>query len=174
MKPKPGDRVKIMDDTVSYTVIRQLPGDVMLVRTDDGLEIPVKTKELIISLVKPENLSLGGKNGKEKKSFTTRKKQSGQHERKRSKVVDLHISGSFSGVNGLTTIEVQLMRFRSELDTAIRNGYKEITFIHGVGSGVLKQELRKILLNNYPSISYHDASFSEYGYGGATQVVIKK
>ena len=172
LRLKPGDRVKIMDDTESYTVVRRLPGDLVLVKTDDGLELPLRAESLILSVIRPENISFSGAGKKD--SSLVKKKRTGLHERTRSKVVDLHISGSNPGTNVLTTIEIQLLRFRAELDAAIREGYQEITFIHGVGSGILKQELRKVLSNNYPSLSYQDASFSKYGYGGATLILINK
>ena len=85
--------------------------------------------------------------------------------------VDLHLK---SGYNSTDAIERQLARFRGELDNAVRTGLKEIIFIHGVGSGRLKDELRRTISDDYPSCSYHDASFSRYGFGGATVVVIGK
>ena len=45
-------------------------------------------------------------------------------------------------------------------------------FIHGVGNGTLKTELRKALGIEYKKLTYHDASFKEYGYG-ATLIIIK-
>lgn len=174
LRLKPGDRVKIMDDTLVYTVVSHLSGGNVLVRTDDGLELPLKAGDLIKAVIKPENLSFNGSVKNEKTGAALKKGVSVKHERRRDKEVDLHFSGSCTGATGLTTVELQLLRFRSELDRAIRDGYGEITFIHGVGTGILKQELRKALSNNYPSLSYQDASFSKYGYGGATLILINK
>lgn len=174
MKPKPGDRVKIMDGTASYTVVRRLAGDVLLVRTDDGLEIPYDTEELIIAVVKPENLTFKERDKAAKGKTIPGKNRSTAHDRGRKKEVDLHIKGSDSGTSKLTTIELQLIRFRSELDVAIKRGCKEITFIHGVGSGKLKKEIRQIISENYPCCTCQDAPFSRYGVDGATMIVIGK
>ncbi len=85
------------------------------------------------------------------------------------KEVDLHLK---NGYNSGDAINRQIELFRSELDSARRSGRKEIIFIHGVGSGKLKQELIKVLLKEYPSFSYRDAPYSKYGYGGATLFTI--
>jgi dsDNA-specific endonuclease/ATPase MutS2 len=50
---------------------------------------------------------------------------------------------------------------------------KKIVFIHGVGDGVLKNELRRELGRKYPKYPYQDASFREYGFG-ATMAILKK
>jgi dsDNA-specific endonuclease/ATPase MutS2 len=90
---------------------------------------------------------------------------------RRVKVVDLHLK---AGYNGRDAFERQLTRFRGELDSAIRSDVTEIVFIHGVGSGRLKDELRKIVSTDYPSYSYHDAPFNVYGVDGATLITITK
>jgi dsDNA-specific endonuclease/ATPase MutS2 len=48
---------------------------------------------------------------------------------------------------------------------------KKIVFIHGVGNGKLKHELRRILDAEYKNLRYQDASFKEYGFG-ATMVLL--
>jgi hypothetical protein len=174
LRPKPGDRVKTMDNTALYTVIRRLHGDVMLVRTDDGLEIPINSEYLIVSVVEPGSISLTDASSSGRKKTMAKKSQSSLHGRSGRGEVDLHISGSYSGTGGLTTIELQLMRFRNELDRAIRDGKKEIIFIHGVGSGKLRNQLRRIVSENYTSCTFQDAPFNRYGVDGATLVTISK
>ncbi len=89
--------------------------------------------------------------------------------------IDLHLHELLEDSRGLTNhemLEVQLGRFRNELDTAIENGTRRIVFIHGIGNGTLKQELRKELTTKYKKYYFQDASFKEYGYG-ATMVILK-
>ena len=89
--------------------------------------------------------------------------------------IDLHIHELLEDTRGLAKhdlLEVQMGRFRNELETAIANGTKRIVFIHGVGNGTLKQELRKELSTKYKKYGFQDASFKEYGYG-ATMVILK-
>jgi len=89
--------------------------------------------------------------------------------------VDLHIHELLEDTRGLANhdmLDVQMGRFRNELDTAIENGTRRIVFIHGIGNGTLKQELRKELSTKYKKYYFQDASFKEYGYG-ATMVILK-
>lgn len=86
------------------------------------------------------------------------------------RVVDLHLRPGYSGYDA---IDRQLARFRGELDSAIRAGIREITFVHGQGSGRLRDEIRKIIEREYPRCKAGDASFARYGYGGATTVMVK-
>lgn len=89
--------------------------------------------------------------------------------------IDLHIHELLEDTRGMTNhemLEVQLGRFRNELETAIANGTRRIVFIHGIGNGTLKQELRKELGTKYKKYDFQDASFKEYGYG-ATMVILK-
>ena len=89
--------------------------------------------------------------------------------------IDLHIHELLEDTRGLANhdmLEIQLKRFRNELDTAIENGTRRIVFIHGIGNGTLKQELRKELGTKYKKYYFQDASFKEYGYG-ATMVILK-
>jgi dsDNA-specific endonuclease/ATPase MutS2 len=61
--------------------------------------------------------------------------------------------------------------FRRELNRAIRDNESEIIFIHGIGNGTLKGELRRALDRDFSWCSQEDASFREYGFG-ATRVRI--
>lgn len=89
--------------------------------------------------------------------------------------VDLHIHELLEDTRGLSNhemLEVQMGRFRNELETAIASGTRRIVFIHGIGNGTLKQELRKELTTKYKKYYFQDASFKEYGYG-ATMVILR-
>ena len=89
--------------------------------------------------------------------------------------IDLHIHELLEDTGGLSNhdmLEVQIGRFHNELETAIGNGTRKIVFIHGIGNGTLKQELRKELTAKYKKYYFQDASFKEYGYG-ATMVILK-
>ena len=89
--------------------------------------------------------------------------------------IDLHIHELLDDTRGLANhemLEIQMGRFRNEMETAISNGTRRIVFIHGIGNGTLKQELRKELTSKYKKYYFQDASFKEYGYG-ATMVILK-
>ena len=89
--------------------------------------------------------------------------------------IDLHIEqlvDDFSALSAGEIVDIQMGRFTVALEGAIRGKTKKIVFIHGVGNGKLKYEIRKTLDSKYPKLRYQDASFKEYGYG-ATMVMVK-
>ncbi len=90
--------------------------------------------------------------------------------------IDLHINELIDDTSGLSNadmLKLQLDTFRKEMDNAIATGVKKIVFIHGVGDGVLKNELRRELQRKYSKFPFQDASFREYGFG-ATMAVLRK
>jgi hypothetical protein len=89
--------------------------------------------------------------------------------------VDLHIFSLVENVTGLSPsqmMDIQLDYVRRSLESAIAADYEKIVYIHGVGAGVLKIELRK-LLELYDFVEFYDASIAKYGIG-ATEVLIHK
>jgi len=90
--------------------------------------------------------------------------------------IDLHIHellDNFSNMTNTEMVTVQMNKFHEEMDKAIKSEVKKIVFIHGVGNGTLKNELRRELQRKYSKYNFQDASFREYGYG-ATMVIIRK
>ena len=89
--------------------------------------------------------------------------------------IDLHIEQLVDNAQGLDNgqiVEIQLARFTTALELGIGAGTKRMVFIHGVGNGKLKHEIRRLLDTQYAGkVRYQDASFKEYGYG-ATMVII--
>jgi hypothetical protein len=88
--------------------------------------------------------------------------------------VDLHIEelvDDFRGMNNTEIITIQLNYFRQRLEEAIAGQVRKITFIHGIGNGRLKHEVRR-LLSTYEGVRFHDAPYSRYGFG-ATEVIIR-
>lgn len=87
------------------------------------------------------------------------------------KIVDLHIEELIDHFSGLTNAEMlaeQMKRFTNEMNEARENHYHKVTFIHGVGSGVLKKAIRDEL-RHYRDVRFGDADPAKFGYG-ATDV----
>lgn len=90
--------------------------------------------------------------------------------------VDLHIHELLDNPSGLSNreiLEIQLEKVEREMQAALRSQAERIVFIHGVGQGVLKQEVARLLKMKFPKLPYQDASFREYGYG-ATMVMLRR
>ena len=90
--------------------------------------------------------------------------------------VDLHINELLDDSKGLSNreiLEIQMEKVESEMKSAIQSGVKKIVFIHGIGQGVLKQEIAIIMNKKFKKYYFQDASFKEYGYG-ATMVILRR
>jgi DNA-nicking Smr family endonuclease len=90
------------------------------------------------------------------------------------KEVDLHIHELIDNQIGLEPQdlrEIQMEHFDRMMRVAKDDKETRVVFIHGVGQGILRTEIRKYLEMYYPEASFHDADYRKYGYG-ATEVRI--
>jgi dsDNA-specific endonuclease/ATPase MutS2 len=68
--------------------------------------------------------------------------------------------------------DYQIQVFEKELDIAIADGRTSITFIHGIGSGKLKNAIFAYLAS-HPFVDHYSNDYDQrYGYG-ATKVLLK-
>jgi dsDNA-specific endonuclease/ATPase MutS2 len=87
--------------------------------------------------------------------------------------VDLHLHelvDDETRLNDGEKLEFQLRWFERALESAIRTGKRKLIVVHGVGEGVLREEVRRIL-QFYAGVQFHDADMRRYG-SGATEVII--
>ncbi|MDR1344896.1 MAG: DUF2027 domain-containing protein [Tannerellaceae bacterium] len=89
--------------------------------------------------------------------------------------VDLHLDKLIDNTNGLTNgdmLRYQVDKFHETLARYAGRKGKQIVFIHGKGNGILRTAIEKELRHRYPTYTFQDASFLEYGFG-ATMVTIR-
>ena len=84
------------------------------------------------------------------------------------KEVDLHIeklTKDYDLMSNSEMLKLQLEVFEKNLNYAIAGGMDEISFIHGIGNGVLRKEIHRYL-SQLPNIKYFkDTQKSPFGYG---------
>lgn len=142
---------------------------------EPALIINLLDKYAKVPEIKPNKEALLSEKEKEEedKSLRFRKRPE-----KETVEVDLHIDKLMDNVKGMTNHEMltfQMNHFRKELESALQHKDRiaRIVFIHGIGNGTLKLQLRKQLDELYPFLYYQDASFAEYGFG-ATMVMVDR
>ena len=89
-------------------------------------------------------------------------------------IVDLHIGELVDNILGMSSNDMfrtQMNYFKKMLESAITNEYDKVTFIHGVGNGVLKNAIIEEL-KHYENTSNRMASIMKFGVG-AIDVMIK-
>jgi hypothetical protein len=82
-------------------------------------------------------------------------------------VVDLHIGEIVDNIAGLSSHDMfllQMKHFEKTLESAMTNNFKKVTFIHGIGNGVLKNAITQ-KLKEYENLQDKSASLAEYGHG---------
>ena len=188
VKLQPGDRVAFLDEVGGGIVLRNgRPGNVVL-RTDDGFELERSARGLV--RVRQEHAAHLGVSDHQAGMIAA---NDALDERKRGKAmvragktpkkpednsvaeVDLHLHELVDDEARLSDgekLEFQLRYFERALESAIRNGKRKLIVIHGVGEGVLREEVRR-MLQYYDGVQFHDADMRRYG-AGATEVLIMR
>ncbi|GAB4319303.1 MAG: DUF2027 domain-containing protein [Bacteroidales bacterium] len=85
----------------------------------------------------------------------------------REAVIDLHIESLVDNPYELdpsAMLKIQTDYFIRCLDSAIVNGFRKLTFIHGVGTGTLKQKIVE-LAHDYEQANVREAPMNKFGYG---------
>lgn len=170
-----GDRVEVLDEAISGT-IQNIQGDEVLLLTDDGFPMNYAIEDLVkvagdISVTNYEVAQV-----KKQKELPVKRKAPVVKPKERNAPqmeVDLHIHQlvkSSRGMSNYDMLNIQLDTAKRQLDFAMRKRIQKVVFIHGVGEGVLKEELR-YLFNRYDNLKYYDADYQKYGLG-ATEVYI--
>lgn len=88
--------------------------------------------------------------------------------------IDLHIGKlekHYQLLSSADILQIQLRNCRYFIDKAIRYRLDKIYLVHGLGKGILKDEIHK-LLNGYPDIvSFNNNYHPRFGFG-ATEVIL--
>ena len=175
-KFRAGDRVQMIDELTGGVVL-DVEGQILRLRTEDGFEIEVPVTEVVHlpeSGELPLDLPAFSASIKEEEGPRHRRARGSRKERQNPPmVVDLHIEKLLTNTRGMTTFDIlnyQMDTARSQLEFALRKRIQRVVFIHGVGEGVLKEELRT-LFRRYEDLRVGDADYRKFGMG-ATEVYI--
>ena len=165
-----------MDDTTKGRVVK-IDMETVVVETDEGFQIEFAASDLVrlsgtTEIQVSNHQAALAKSDKEplKKKIRSIKPK----ERNAPKMeVDLHIHHLVPSTRNMSNhdmLNIQLEAAQGQLDFAIRKRIQKVVFIHGVGEGVLKEELN-YLFGKYDNLKYYDADYQKYGLG-ATEVYI--
>ncbi|WP_375324983.1 Smr/MutS family protein [Flagellimonas sp. GZD32] len=174
-KFKAGDRVEVLDEAISG-IVDAVEGNTVTMTTNDGFPMQFDVSELVkikgeIAVTNHEVAKI-----KREKELPKKRKPNMVKPKERSAPkmeVDLHIHQLVKSTRGMTKFDmlnVQMDTARRQLEFAINKRIQKVVFIHGVGEGVLKEELH-YLFGRYDNVKYYDADYQKYGLG-ATEVYI--
>lgn len=176
MKFKVGQKVTFLHETGGGTVIKIVDSS-YFVEDETGFDRPFLENELAAihgtdyRLQDIENLDLTEDN-----TITTQKhqvlseRQTGTSKSLDFWEIDLHIEEITESHRGLSNFEIltkQVSEFRHFFKKAKEQRISKLVVIHGVGEGVLKEEIRSYL-GKQSGVEFYDADFREYGKGATT------
>ena len=172
---KVGDQVEAIDDIVQGVVVK-ISGGQITVESVEGFLLKYTATELLkvtgSNAIKVSNFEVARiKAEKEVPKKRSNKKLRPKERNAPLMEVDLHIDKLTPSSKGMTSFEIlnlQLDTAKRQLDFAIRKKIQKVVLIHGVGEGILKEELY-FLLKRYENDKYYDADYQKYGMG-ATEV----
>lgn len=163
---KKGDRIRVIDDNQKGQIVK-IQTDTIIVLNEFGFEEEFSPSELILDEsfqvekveISPDDISTK----KQKKLALSEVKE-----------IDLHIGqlvDSFANMSNYEMLQIQMRKVEEEILLARTEGRSKLIFIHGHGSGKLKEEMMK-LLTRFSGLEIYDASFRKYKLG-ATEVKVR-
>ncbi|WP_339628912.1 Smr/MutS family protein [uncultured Maribacter sp.] len=170
-----GDIVETIDDVIKG-VVESINGEQITIVSDDGFSLDFMAKELVYISNEIRVSSSEIAEIKKEKELPKRKKDTVLRVKERTAPkmeVDLHINQLVKNskqIGKFEMLNLQLDTAKRQLDFAISKRIQKIVFIHGVGEGVLKEELG-YLFKKYDNVKFYDADYQKYGLG-ATEVYI--
>lgn len=184
MKLVKGDTVAVIEDSFRGKVLKVKGKDITII-TDDGFEITYAINELVkikqdqreLSKYRDlKNRSLSRKSddytNKKVQNKTKPKSLNKDRAPKHVMEVDLHIEKLIPSARGMSNFEIltiQIETAERKIEFAIRKKISILVFIHGIGEGVLKEELESLFRRYHVDVK--DASYQKYGLG-ATEVYL--
>ena len=170
-----GDKVEYIDSKASFTVLKVLGSESLLVLDEFEMEYTIRQIDVLkvdeaglqflqkpLPLIKKE-ASNGYSDQKMMKSrYINTFKISG----KRKAQVDLHLHEIMPDdmhFEPTKALEYQMKVFEQSFERALSARVGEFLIIHGYGKGVLRSEIRKFLSNK--GLEFMDADYGEYGQG---------
>ena len=177
MEIKVGDEIQVVDEDLKGKVTTIKENEIVFL-ADDGFEYSYP-KSALMFVEKENDVSTRLKelDYQESGSDSTKLSYDSRRDIKfvgKIPVFDLHIETLAPDVLFKTQHEAlmyQLEYVKEVIVKAANMRIRRVVFVHGVGKGILRAELRRLLKESYPSIEYFDGSYRKYGVG-ATEIVI--
>ena len=192
---KKGSQVKFLNDVGGGLVLEIFSDGTANVEGEDGFDMKYNLQELMLvsdSITEqeeeynnklPDLAKIIAQDVNEERQKLIQKdfevkyanvRATNQERRGEHMVIDLHIHELIEDQSGLqdrTKLDVQLNHFERMMRIAGEQRVRRVIFIHGVGQGVLRNQIRTRLDSYYPDCTVRDANPREYG-AGATEVIL--
>jgi len=166
--------VIVLDEDLKGTISR-LEDEKVYIECEDGFEYCYKRSQILkpvgddIEFELSENQALDNCYDKKTNTFELPIQQYGN-----KWLVDLHIETlapkkKFAQQHEALLFQLEVLK--KCIEAAIQKRKRKIIFVHGVGKGRLRQEMRYYIDHHYSSVEYFDGDYRNFGFG-ATEIII--
>ena len=174
-----GDLVSFMGDNSKGKVVAILSDNNYEIEIEAGFTIPANRLEIEKIWVQDievddQQLRRQKKIDENKSSHRVSKSHQAPSKFFHEHEIDLHIENlidSSMELSNFDIVSIQLSSFRKRFNQALINNEPFLVVIHGVGKGVLQQEIYKYL-RQFPDIKVGPADAKKYGMG-ASEILLK-
>lgn len=172
-----GEQIGFLHEQGQAVVLELLSNNIVRIKDSDGFEQIRNCSDLI--KIYGTNYKLDNVVIPIEKQFTKGKKKTNPTNNSSQQQntfweIDLHVDRIINSYSSLSNTEIllkQIHQFKDFFQRAKNKRIPKIVVIHGVGEGVLKNEIRSYL-SKQENIEFFDASYLDYGKG-ATEIRIR-
>ena len=165
---KIGDKVLFKNENLKGEVIKINSNYKLTVLSSDGFELNVAVKDLVKIEKGTDKATSYGEytytKDVDRRTSKSQKRQKGQTVLK----IDLHIellTSNYHYLDNFEIVQMQLNECHKKIQQAINSNTSKLIIVHGIGTGVLKLEVHKILKN-------YNLRFYLSKDAGATEVMV--
>jgi hypothetical protein len=178
MKFHLNERVSFLNEK-GYAIIKSISNSKITIEDEYGFERDVQAIDLVKIVYEnfdtelPDEKIIGDSEIRKKSKIQSKKKKQKQSLSNTFWEIDLHLENlphEILNSSSLHYIEMQMKALRYFIEKVKKNQVKSFVVIHGVGDGILKDEVIAYL-SRYESFQISNANPSTYGRG-ATQVKV--
>ena len=169
-----GDLVMVVDENLRGTVTR-LEEEKVFFECEDGFEYCYQRSQLLKPVDDGIEFELSAHKAYD--SFVSTEPNTFElpiQHHKNKWLIDLHIETLAPKRNFVLQHEAllfQLEVIKKCIEAAIHKRQRKIIFVHGVGKGRLRHEMRYFIDHHYSGVEYFDGDYRDFGFG-ATELII--
>ena len=168
MKFEVGNKVLFKKDNQKGIIIKVNSPYMYTVLTDDGFEIMVSIDNLVKVVSGSDKINSYGTIFSSKESNVHLRKSKKNQKRKNTLKVDLHIellSDNYHYLDNFEIVQIQINECYKSVEKALNSDIYKLEIIHGIGEGVLRNEVHAILRK-------YNLRFYLSKDGGATEIFL--
>ena len=165
-----GNKIILIDDDLQG-VITQIEGESITFESNDGFLYTLSADKMVVTNSQVEEKFL---QGNPHKVATQTKPVSKKHIGRKIPVFDLHIEKvqvKHQHLSAGQKLQIQLNEANRIIIKMQQQKQQTFILVHGIGKGVLKNELKKLLKKQ--KIQFDEVSFTKFGQAAALQVFLK-